>query len=210
MRNLTRREFVGSVAAAASAAATGTAFGSPNEKVGVAILGSGRGKALAKFFAKARDSQVVAICDVDENWGKPVCEQIKTLTGRRPEFVFDFRTLLERSDIDALVIATPDHWHAPITIHACLAGKDVYVEKPASHNIIEGRTMVKAARKCKRIVQHGTNLRSVPHYQEAWSLLRDGVIGKVLMVKAINNQRASRVPHRPDEPVPPGVHYDLW
>ena len=142
MGTLTRREFVGSVAAVASAASMSTTFGSPNETVRVAVIGSGRGKALARFFAKARDSQVVAICDVDESWGKPVCEQIKTLTGKRPEFVVDFRKLLERPDVDALVVATPDHWHAPITIHACLAGKDVYVEKPASHNVIEGRLMV--------------------------------------------------------------------
>jgi len=210
MKNLDRRKFVGSVAAVASTASLAKASRSPNEKVGVAVLGCGRGKALARFFSKVRDSQVVAICDVDENWGKPVCEQIKTLTGKRPKFVVDFRTLLDRPDVDALVVATPDHWHAPITIHGCLAGKDVYVEKPAAHNIIEGRLAVKAARKYQRIVQHGTNLRSVPHFQEAWDLLRDGVIGKVLMVKAINNQRASRVSHRDDEPVPPGVHYDLW
>ena len=86
----------------------------------------------------------------------------------------------------------------------------MYCEKPASHNIIEGRFAVKAARKHNRIVQHGTNLRSVPHYQEAWKLLREGVIGKVLMVKAINNQRMEPVRHRPDESVPAGVHYDLW
>ena len=210
MNQVNRRAFVAGAATVASAASLANASKSPNEKVGVAILGSGRGKYLAKYFSQVRDCQVVAICDVDENWGRPVVKQIESLTGKRPRFVVDFRTLLERPDVDALVVATPDHWHAPITIHACLAGKDVYCEKPVSHNIIEGRLVVKAARKYKRIVQHGTNLRSVPHYQEAWKLLSDGVIGKVMMVKAINNQSMRPVPHRPDEPVPSGVHYDLW
>ena len=210
MSHVNRRELLAGAATVASAASLANASKSPNEKVGVAIVGSGRGKYLARYFAQVRDCEVVAICDVDENWGRPVVKQIESLTGKRPRFVVDFRTLLERPDVDALVVATPDHWHAPITIHACLAGKDVYCEKPASHNIVEGRLAVKAARKYKRIVQHGTNLRSVPHYQEAWKLLSDGVIGKVMMVKAINNQYMAPVPRRPDEPVPSGVHYDLW
>ena len=104
----------------------------------------------------------------------------------------DFRSILDRGDVDAIAVATPDHWHAPATILACLAGKDVYVEKPASHNIVEGRLAIKAARKHDRIVQHGTQLRSAPHYREAWKLISDGVIGDVKMVKAINNQRRGR------------------
>ncbi len=210
--DVNRREFLGTAATAAvaSSAAVGHAANSVNEKVGVAVLGSGRGASLASWFARLDDSQVVAICDIDESRGKALCDQIKSISGKRPPLVVDFRTLLDRNDVDALAVATPDHWHAPITIHACLAGKDVYVEKPCSHNVTEGRLSVEAARKHKRIVQHGTNLRGAPHYQAAWKLLKVGVIGKVLMVKAINNQRRGRMAQRDDEPVPPGVNYDLW
>jgi predicted dehydrogenase len=176
----------------------------------VAVLGCGRGRNLAEHFATLPESRVVAICDVDQNLAPVLCERMEKLTGKRPEAVADFRRLLERKDIDALAVATPDHWHAPITIMACLAGKDVYVEKPAAHNIVEGRTAVEAARKHRRIVQHGTQLRSAPHYKQAWELLRKGTIGKVLMVKAINNQRRPRHERVPDSDPPANVDYDLW
>jgi predicted dehydrogenase len=205
----TRREFLSAAAVAAASTAIARAA-TPNETVQVAVLGCGRGAALARQFAQLPGSRVAAICDVDATRRDQLCEKIESLTGKRPEGVADFRRLLDRKDIDALAIATPDHWHAPATILACLAGKDVYVEKPASHNIIEGRTAVRAARKYGRIVQHGTQLRSFPHYREAWDLLRKGTIGKVLMVKAINNQRRRRVEPQPDGPVPAGVDYDLW
>ena len=206
-----RREFLGAaVAGAVTAAATSVRAASANDTVNVAVLGSGRGRSLAHRFASLPDCQVAVICDVDESRGKPLAAAIEPVQGRRPEYVVDFRTLLERPDIDALVVATPDHWHAPITIAACLAGKDVYVEKPCSHNVREGRLAVEAARKHKRVVQHGTNLRAAPHYEQAWKLLNDGVIGKIMMVKAINNQRRGRVPARADESVPGGVDYDLW
>ncbi|MDA0657635.1 MAG: Gfo/Idh/MocA family oxidoreductase [Planctomycetota bacterium] len=213
--SMQRRDFLSrSLAAIATTTVAGATVGraaeSPNEKVNVAVLGSGRGANLAQWFSKLPESQLVAVCDVDANRSGPLCDRIAELSGRRPEAVVDYRRLLDRSDIDAIAIATPDHWHAPITIQACLAGKDVYVEKPCSHNISEGRLAVKAARKYGRIVQHGTILRGTPHYQEAWKLLREGVIGKLLMVKSINNQKRGRVEVRPDGPVPPGVDYDLW
>ncbi|MHC4176884.1 MAG: Gfo/Idh/MocA family protein [Planctomycetota bacterium] len=210
MSNLNRREFLVTAAVAAGATAGGQGAVSANEKVGVAVLGSGRGASLAGWFARLPESQVVAICEPDRNRGNGLCKQIESIAGRRPPLVADFRTVLDHKDVDALAVATPDHWHAPATILACTAGKDVYVEKPASHNIVEGRLAIKAARKYQRIVQHGTNLRASPHYRQAWKLLEGGVIGKVLMVKAINNQKRGRLPHRPDEPVPPGVDYDMW
>jgi predicted dehydrogenase len=212
MADLTRRGFL-----EGSLALTGAAFWSrvaggapPGEKVNLAVLGSGRGASLAKNFSSLPEVNVVAICDVDESRGQPLAKKIGDETGRRPAWVNDFRTLLDRKDIDAIAIATPDHWHAPATILGCIAGKDVYVEKPASHNIAEGRMAVTAARKYSRIVQHGTNLRGRTHYEEAWELLRKGEIGKVLMVKAINNQRRGRLEKRADEPVPAGVDYNLW
>jgi len=210
MLHLNRREFLATAAVAVGTAADGAAAASANEKVGVAVLGSGRGASLARWFARLPDSQVVAVCEPDQRRGEGLCKQIEEIAGQRPPVMADFRTLLDRKDVDALAVATPDHWHAPATILACVAGKDVYVEKPASHNVVEGRLAVKAARRHKRIVQHGTNLRASPHYQQAWKLLEEGVIGKVMMVKAINNQKRGRMPQRPDEPIPAGVDYDMW
>lgn len=215
MTDVSRRSFLQSTLAVGAGAATGLfqtprAYASANGRIGVAVLGAGRGANLAHWFAKSSDSQVVAVCETDEGRGNGLCDLVAKVQGHRPPLVADFRTLLEKTDVDALAIATPDHWHAPATIHACLAGKDVYVEKPASHNVAEGRLAVQAARKHSRIVQHGTNLRAAPHYEEAWKLIRDGVIGKPLVVKAINNQRRGRVDKRDDEPTPPGVDYDLW
>ena len=210
MASFSRREFLGTSALLTAATVEAQSERSASELVGIAVLGCGRGAALARHFSQLPDSQVVAVCDPDANRGRALCEQIEAISGKRPPWVADFRKLLDAKDVDALAVATPDHWHAVATILACLAGKDVYVEKPASHNIIEGRLAVKAARKYGRIVQHGTNLRSAPHYRQAWKRLSDGVIGKVLMVKAINNQSRGRLAYRPDEDVPPGVDYNLW
>lgn len=207
---INRRSFIGTIGAIAGSTAIGRTAPSPNEQVHIAVLGCGRGSSLASWFSRLSDSRVVAICDPDQNRARALCAKIEDISGKRPEAIADFRHLLERKDIDGLAVATPDHWHAPVTIHACLAGKDVYVEKPVSHNLQEGRLAVEAARKHGRIVQHGTQLRSAPYYRKAWQLLRDGVIGKVMMFKAINNQRRGRLPIRADSPVPAGVDYDLW
>jgi predicted dehydrogenase len=214
MTHLTRREMLTISTSAAAFAASSTArtaeSRSPNERVNVAVLGCGRGAALASWFATLPGSQLVAICDPDENRGNELCSRVAEAAGKKPQYVSDFRTLLDKPDVHALAIATPDHWHAPATIMGCVAGKDVYVEKPASHNISEGRIAIQAARKYKRIVQHGTNLRGATHYLEAAKLLKDGVIGKVMMVKAINNQKRGRMNAQPDGPVPAGVNYDVW
>jgi len=211
MSAIDRRDFLGTTLATAGALAwAGPLRAAANETVGVAVLGAGRGANLAERFATVKDSQVVAICEVDAARGNELADRIASISGKRPPVVTDFRTLLDRKDVDALAVATPDHWHAPATILGCVAGKDVYVEKPASHNIVEGRLAIEAARKHQRIVQHGTNLRAAPHYEQAWDLLRKGEIGKVLMVKAINNQRRGRLAHREDEAVPAGVDYDMW
>ena len=185
-------------------------FGQANDVVGVAILGSGRGTTLAHWFSTMKESQVVAVCDVDRSRGEALANKVAATQGKRPDVIADYRHLLDRNDVDALAVATPEHWHAPITINACMAGKDVYVEKPCSHNVVEGRLMVEAARKYKRIVQVGSQLRSAPHYQEAWDLLRKGEIGNVLMIKAINNQRRKAQSPRKDELPPDHVDYDMW
>jgi len=214
MTQITRREMLEIAATASAFAASTTALSaadrSPNEKVNVAVLGCGRGSALASWFARLPESQLVAVCDPDESRGISLCNSISQMSGKKPQYVNDFRTLLDKKEVDALAIATPDHWHAPATIMGCVAGKDVYVEKPASHNVSEGRIAVQAAKKFNRIVQHGTNLRGAPHYLEAAKLLKDGVIGKILMVKAINNQKRGRMAGQPDSAVPTGVDYNVW
>lgn len=210
MSSVDRREFLAAGAALAVSVTSGSVRAAANDRVGIAVLGAGRGRHLARMFSGLSDAQVVAVCDVDESRAGELAAEVEKASGRRPPIVADFRRLLEAKDVDALAVATPDHWHSPITIHACLAGKDVYVEKPLSHNIREGRLAVTAAHKHGRIVQHGTNLRAAPHYQEAWKLIEQGAIGKVLMVKAINNQQRGRVAHTEDEATPAGVNYDLW
>ena len=211
MSNVNRRTFMGTSSVWVGASTLGQAAVSANEKVNVALVGCGnRGKGLGNWFAKLPESQLVAVCDPDQSRSGQMADQIEKSGHKRPKLVEDFRTLLDGNEIDAVVFATPDHWHTPAAIMACQAGKDVYVEKPCSHNIHEGRQLVNAARKYKRVVQHGTNLRSTPVYEKAWKQIQDGAIGKVMMVKAINNQRRSRYLHHPDQPVPKGVNYDLW
>jgi predicted dehydrogenase len=130
--------------------------------------------------------------------------------GAAPKLVTDIRRVLDDKQIDAIVMATPIHWHAPGTILACAAGKDVYVEKPASHNIREGRLMVEAARKHKRIVQLGTQSRSRPVTQRFIDYVHSGKIGQTLAAKVGNVQNRRNLGHRDDEPVPQGVEYDIW
>ncbi|MEQ9070718.1 MAG: Gfo/Idh/MocA family oxidoreductase, partial [Gimesia chilikensis] len=211
MPHVNRRTFMGASLASMSLTALSQAAVSANEKVNVALVGcGGRGRGLGSWFAKLPESNLVAVCDPDQSRSGQMAEQAEKAGAKRPRQVEDFRSLLEGDEIDAIVIATPDHWHTPAAIMACQAGKDVYVEKPCSHNIHEGRQLVNAARKYKRVVQHGTNLRATPVYQKAWKQIQDGAIGKVMMVKAINNQRRALYPPRPDEAVPEGVNYDLW
>ena len=127
-----------------------------------------------------------------------------------PPIEKDFRRLLDDKTIDAVAIATPDHWHAMLTVLACQAGKDVYVEKPASHNVVEGRRMVEAARKYNRIVQLGTQRRSTPHVQEAIEHVRSGALGKVAMARAWTHQKRVNIGHGQPGPVPAGIDYAMW
>ncbi|HAH46186.1 MAG TPA: gfo/Idh/MocA family oxidoreductase, partial [Planctomycetaceae bacterium] len=144
MSRLNRREFLGTVPVvwAGMSSLSQTAY-SANDKVNVALVGcGGRGKGLGNWFAKLPDSQLVAVCDPDQSRSGQMADQIEKTGAKRPKQVEDFRTLLDGNEIDAIVIATPDHWHTPAAIMACQAGKDVYVEKPCSHNIHEGRQLV--------------------------------------------------------------------
>ena len=163
-----RRTFISAGAAGLALVASRSSRAAPSERVRVAVIGlRNRGTDHARMFAASPHAEVVAICDVEDSmFAKPV-KAVEAATGKAPRTEKDFRRLLDDKTIDAVTIATPDHWHALLTVRACQAGKDVYVEKPASHNVVEGRRMVEAARKYDRVVQLGTQRRSTPHVQEA-------------------------------------------
>ena len=135
----------------------------PSNKISVACIGvRGRGNSVMNSFAAEPDCAITHICDVREATRRKRGAEMKQKTGLMPKLVNDYRTLLDDKSVDVFMVATPDHWHALPTIHGCLADKDVYVEKPASHNILEGKTAVAAARKRDRMVQVGTQTRSAP------------------------------------------------
>jgi predicted dehydrogenase len=194
----------------------GYAKNKPSDVINVAVAGIGGrggyygGSGHTASFTKIKNSRVAAICDVDENLFPQAIADIEKLGGEKPKTVVDFRDLLDDPEIDAVSIATPDHWHALQTVWACQAGKDVYVEKPVSHTIDEGRKMVQAARKYNRIVQTGTGNRSDRLVRKAIQLIHDGVIGDVYMARAVVFGHRPNIGRLPDTPSPEGVHWDLF
>jgi len=189
---------------------SGRAFAA-NDKISVACIGvRGRGNSVMQSFAAEPDCAVTHICDVNEATRRQRAEEMKQKTGHMPKMVNDYRTLLDDKSVDALMVATPDHWHALPTIHGCLAGKDVYVEKPASHNILEGKTAVAAARKHGRIVQVGTQIRSAPFLREAADYVKSGALGRVIYGRAWETDRNGAVHLAADGEPPPGFDYELW
>lgn len=215
MNPIWRRNFVTTSAAGigASAVLPGLAKASPNERINLCVIGvRGRGGHVGRDFAGLPDVQITHVCDVNEPIMDAFAQQIAEVQKQKtqPKRVKDLRDVLSDSSVDALVVATPDHWHALATIWGCQAGKHVYVEKPISNNVFEGRQMVAAARKYNRIVQVGTQSRSAPHYQEVVQLLSSGRIGKIHMVKAFNSQLRRRVPAVPDSEIPPGLDWNIW
>ena len=190
---------------------TSPAAAPANSQVRVACIGvRGRGNSVMQSFAAEPDCVVTHICDVNRGVREQRGAELAEKTGRKPRLVNDYRELLEDSTVDALMIATPDHWHALLTIHGCLAGKDVYVEKPASHNILEGKVAVAAARKHQRIVQVGTQMRSAKILAEAREYIRGGALGQVVYGKAWETDRNSAVKLAPDSAPPDGFDYHLW
>jgi predicted dehydrogenase len=209
----TRRSFFQQSAAIGlglTTALTGRAVAA-NDKISVACIGvRGRGNSVMQSFAAEPDCAVTHICDVNESVRAQRGAEMKEKTGRMPDLVKDYRTLLDNPSVDVLMVATPDHWHALPTIHGCLADKDVYVEKPASHNILEGKTAVAAARKCDRIVQVGTQIRSAPFLKDAVAYVASGALGKVLYGRAWETNRNGEVRLGPDGTAPADLDYDLW
>ena len=203
-----RRSFLG--AAAAGLAATRARVAAA-DKVNVGMIGvGGRGRGLLGVYASLPDVNVTHLCDADQASLERADQVIAKAGARKPQTTNDMRHLLDDKEVDAVVVATPDHWHAPAAILACDAGKDVYVEKPASHNIREGRLMVDAARRNRRIVQVGTQSRSRPSTLKAMEIVKSGQIGEVIMAKAWNVQLRDDIGHKENSPVPDGVDYDTW
>ena len=186
---------------------------SPSDRIRVGVAGlGGRGReshceALLKMDKE--NVEIAALCDCDEARLNLAAKKVVDRTGKTPTLFTDYRKLLDDKSIDAVSLATPNHWHALQTIWACQAGKDVYVEKPCSHNISEGRKMVQAARKYKKIVQHGTQVRSSPKIREGIEQLKAGVIGKIYMARGIA-YKVRAADHRKPEPVPKGMDWDKW
>jgi predicted dehydrogenase len=224
---ITRRRFIETgVLAAAAAGLRSQASAAPSDKVRVGFIGVGnRGDQLLDGFAKQPDVEIAALCDVYEPYlqrdAAAIHPRYKAM-GRVPRMrtpvaatvprVRDFRRLLERPDIDAVCIATPDHWHAVQAILAMQAGKDVYVEKPLTITLVEGRKMVDAQRRTGRVVQVGLNRRGSPVYQQLLPLVREGLIGRVTMARAyrIDNMHPNGIGRMKPEDPPPGFDWDMW
>ncbi len=208
----TRRRFLTTAGACAWAgAACALKVRGANDRIRIGVMGiHGRGNFLAQAFAKRPDVEVAYLCDVNANLFKDRSRRVEALQGKKPTVTQEYRQILDDKNVDALVNATPDHWHALGTIHACQAGKDVYVEKPASHNIWEGRKMVEAARKYGRVVQVGTQTRSAPYAREAIRLLRSGKLGDIHFVRVFNMKTRGVITPQPDQPTPPGINYERW
>jgi len=184
---------------------------SPNATLRVAVCGvKGRGMEHIEGWSKQKDVRITTICDVDLNVTGRATNAIERRYGSQPKVVQDIRRVLDDTNIDAISVATPNHWHALATIWACQAGKDVYVEKPVSHNVSEGRRMVEAARKYGRIVQTGTQCRSHKGIQDAVEFLRSGKLGPIYMAKGLCYKPRGSIGHQTDGPVPKGVDYDIW
>lgn len=212
---LTRRQFLGSsLVLGSSLALTPRTWAKPlgaNTDIRVAVIGfNGQGRSHIEAFQKLQGVRLVALCDADSD---VLARETKKLRdrGQTIQTYGDVRRLLDNPDIDAISTATPNHWHALITVWACQAGKDVYVEKPVSHNVWEGRQAVRAARKYQRVVQTGTQCRSSSGLREAVDWIQQGNLGKMKLVRALCYKRRPSIGlTSAEQPVPAQVDYDLW
>jgi predicted dehydrogenase len=210
MNLITRREFTRTLAAVSTTAALSSfrVLGA-NDRVRLGFIGLGnRGDQVLDGFRKHSDAEVVAISDIYEPYLAFAAQKI----GTNPKQFKDYRKLLELKDVDAVVISTPDHWHALQTIQACQAGKDVYVEKPVSLRVAEGRAMVEAVKRHARVCQAGLNRRSSAMYREVAEFVRGGGLGKVTVARCFHTQNEwpKGIGHPPDSEPPPGMDWEAW
>ena len=204
-----RRSFLMSSGAALGAASS--TFGAANDKVRVACIGiGGRGRDHIGGYSKLDNVEVAAICDIDDSHIANGLSQLEKLGKPKPQTFKDVRKLVESKDIDAISISSPNHWHTLMTIDACRAGKDVYVEKPCSHNIFEAKQIVAAARKYNRMVQQGSQSRSSVALQDGVQKMRDGLIGDLYLSRGLCYKWRDTIGKTPVSDPPSGVDYDLW
>ena len=205
-----RRTFLQTAAGAVAAGSVSRILGA-NERINLVVIGvGGRGTGHVNSYGRLADCRIVGICDVNQAARERSVALVEKASGQKPKEYADMRQVFDDKNVDAVSMATPNHWHALGTIWACQAGKDVYVEKPASHNVWEGTKMIEAARKYKRMVQIGSQSRSSAHLRKAMDLLQQGVIGKVYLSKGLCYKRRKTIGRKPDGPVPPGVNWDMF
>jgi predicted dehydrogenase len=220
MNWLTRREFLESTGKTSAGLALGMATlataqrakaAAASDRLRLAIVGlHGRGGILARKFAARADCEITCLCDVDESLLSSNKNDIEQIQNRPTQVMGDFRRALDDKSIDAIIVATPDHWHALATIWGCQSGKDVYVEKPVSHSPWEGRKMVEAARVHKRIVQVGTQNRSALYNIQAKQYIDSGKLGSIHMVKVFNQKEWPNAKAAEDRVPPTGLNWDMW
>jgi predicted dehydrogenase len=212
MTSIDRRRFLTGSVAAASTAGTGMHQAAASDRIIVGLMGcGGRGTGLINMIAHRPDIDIRYLCDVDQRQFGRVAAEVSDITGTVPQRITDFRRMLDDAEVDVVINATPNHWHGPGTVMACQAGKHVYVEKVASHNIWEGRKMVEAARKYNRVVQVGIQCRSADYVRHAIELVQSGKLGTIhsvwvnqMMKNGPMNQQAS------GKPVPDGLDWDMY
>jgi predicted dehydrogenase len=208
-----RRAFLKDVSFAAAALAVPQTLRAvaPSDKIVLAAVGlGGRCGTLLHGFASRPDVEFAYLCDLDPRRGAEHMKTVSSRGGKPPRRVTELRRVLDDPSVDALVVATPDHWHGLASILACQAGKHVYVEKPPSHNVWEGRKMVEAARRYKRVLQVGTQNRSAPYVHQALEYIQKGSLGKIHLVKVFNLKSGGPFKGFPDGAAPAGVDYDTW
>ncbi|MCW5979991.1 MAG: Gfo/Idh/MocA family oxidoreductase [Bryobacteraceae bacterium] len=210
-RDFVRNAALGAGMAAAPAVRPLWGQNRPSGQVNIGVVGfHGRGRDHYRIWAKMPGVKVAYLCDVDERLFAAGVAEVEQIAGYKPQTEVDFRKLIERKDLDAVSIATPDHWHALQTIWGCQAGKDVYVEKPVSYTLLEGRKMVQAARKYNRIVQVGLNRRSDPRTRAAMKYVQDGKLGAAYRAKVALYRGRASIGKLNEASVPEGVHWDLF
>jgi len=198
------------LSAAFSAKSYGAIIGS-NDRVNCAVVGlNGRGKAHIKALAAVKNTQITGLCDVDSRVETPSVSMVKELTGEKSKFYSDYRSLLDDKDLDVITIATPDHWHAPMTLIGVQAGKNVFVEKPCCHNPKEGEMLVAAQSKYKPLIQMGNQQRSAPTSIMALQDIKDGVIGDVYYGKAWYSNKRGSIGVGKQVAVPEWLDWELW
>jgi predicted dehydrogenase len=215
MSKIERRDFIKTSASAAAATTLGahaSYAGSPNGTVRVAVVGfNGQGGAHIDQYLKMPNVEIVALCDIDDNVTNKGLAKIAKANAKKPATYKDFRKLLEDKTIDAVSIATPNHWHSLQGIWALQAGKDVYLEKPCSQSYWEGKQLVAAAKKYGKVIQHGTNSRSGVAIREAMQKMhKEDLLGDVYYSRALCYKWRDTIGKKPDGPVPDGVDYDMW